>query len=237
LSFTLPKRFYSAVAIAPAEGEIRIHLDGRPVRTPGGRFLSLPSVPLAEALAAEWEAQTDLIRPSTMPLTQLANTALDRIGPDRAVITDMLMGYAGTDLVCFLADRPADLVARQTEHWQPLRDWLALALDAPLTVTTALIAPDQPAESLAALRADLDRRNVWHLAAIQAAAAAAGSLVIALALAEGRIDATQAIDASQLDERYQADLWGDDYEAVDRRAHLSHDIKATAHWLALLAGS
>lgn len=235
MSFTLPKRFYTAVAVAPAEGEVRVHLDGRPVRTPGGRFLSLPSPPLAEAVAAEWEAQTDLIRPSTMPLTQLANTTLDRIGPQRAVITDTLIGYAGTDLVCFLADRPADLVARQTELWQPLRDWLALALDAPLTVTTALIAPVQPADSLAALRAHLERRDDWHLAAVQAATAAAGSLVIALALAEGRIDAARAIAASQLDERYQADLWGDDDEAVDRRAHLSHDIEAAARWLALLA--
>ena len=234
MSLTLPRRFYQSADAAPAEGGFAVRLDGKGVRTPAGRPLLLPTLPLAEAVAAEWAAQDELIRPHTMPLTQLSSTALDRVGPERPAITDQLVAYAGTDLLCYRVDSPADLAARQTATWQPLLDWLALALDAPLTVTHGLLAVAQPDASIAALRRHLDGQSVWRLAVIQAATAASGSLVLALALAEGRVDAAGVVAASQLDETYQAELWGDDAEAVARRQTLAADVEAAAALLALL---
>jgi len=236
MSLSLPRRFYTAATVGTEADGHRILLDGRPVRTPGGRPLALPAPDLAAAIAAEWAAQDELIRPASMPMTQLANTALDRVGPQRAQITDLLLGYAGTDLVCFPAESPADLAARQAAAWEPLRAWAAQALGAPLVATTGLVAPAQPAASIGALRAHLDGHDDWRLSAIQAATAAAGSLVIALALAAGRITSAQAVAASQLDELYQAALWGEDAEARDRRAQLAAEIDTAARWLALLAG-
>lgn len=228
------KRFYTQARAAAAEDGHAIQLDGKPVKTPGGRHLVLPSLPLAEAVAAEWEEQSGQINPASMPLTQLASTALDRVGPERDHITAELLKYAGTDLLCYRAEIPADLAARQTERWQPLLDWAALALDAPLTVTHGLIAIAQPPQALAALEAAIARHDVWRLTAIQSAAAAMGSVVLALALGEGRIDAEQGFELSQLDETYQIELWGEDWEAADRRAQLKADIAAAARLLALL---
>lgn len=227
-------RFYKQVEAVEAEDGVAVHLDGKPVKTPGGRKLAVINRALAEAIAAEWQAQDKAIRPATMPLTQLASTALDRVGPDRAVIVEQLMKYAGTDLLCYRADRPADLVARQTTGWQPLLDWVAQALDAPMVVTTGLLAVEQPPSTLAALGRAMDRLDPWRLTAVQAAAAAMGSLVLALALAEGRIDADQAFALSQLDETYQMEQWGEDYEAADRRAALAADVAAAAAFARLL---
>ncbi len=228
------KRFYAQAQAVAAESGFAIHLDGKPVKTPRGRPLAAPSLALAEAIAAEWTAQDEMVVPATMPLTQLASTALDRVGPERAHITGELMTYAGTDLLCYRAEIPVDLAARQTRDWQPLLDWAALTFDAPLVVTTALQAVAQPPQALAALERSLDRTDVWRLTAIQSATAALGSLVLALALAEGRLTAAEAFELSQLDETYQIEQWGEDYEAADRRAALAADIAAAARLLDLL---
>jgi len=228
------KRFYvQAQAVAAATG-FAIQLDGKPVKTPAGRPLEVPSLALAEAIAEEWAAQDEMVIPATMPLTQLASTALDRVEPERAHITGELMAYAGTDLLCYRAEIPVDLAARQARDWQPLLDWATLALDAPLVVTTTVLAVTQPPLALAALERTLNRTDPWRLTAIQSAAAALGSLVLALALAEGRLSATEAFDLSQLDETYQIEQWGEDYEAADRRAALAADIAAAARLLELL---
>jgi chaperone required for assembly of F1-ATPase len=167
-------------------------------------------------------------------MMQLAATALDRAGPERPAITDQLLAYAGTDLLCYRADFPPDLSKRQVAQWQPLLDWAAQALDAPLVHTCRVIAVEQPAEALAALRNAVDRADVWTLTAIQAAAAAAGSLVLALALAEGRVDGETCFALSQLDETYQIEQWGEDYEAADRRAALKRDILSAERFLMLV---
>jgi chaperone required for assembly of F1-ATPase len=228
------KRFYKDAATQAGPQGFSILLDGKAIKTPGTRALCVPSSPLAEAIVLEWRDQGEQILPSTMPLTQLASTALDRVGPERAHITQQLMNYAGTDLLCYRAETPGDLVARQTAAWQPLLDWAAQSLDAPLTTTTALSAVAQPDSSLAALLRHLDSYDDWRLTALQSATAAMGSLIVGLALVEGRLDAEAAFQVSQLDETYQIEQWGEDWEAADRRAELKGDIDAAARFLGLL---
>lgn len=235
MSLNLPRRFYRAASAGITPDGFAILLDGRPVRTPAGHPLLLPGRALAEAIAAEWEAQGELIRPPTMPLTQLASTALDRVGPERPAILGQLIAYAGTDLLCYRTDHPADLRARQEHDWQPLLDWAAERLAAPLVVTAGLLAVSQPAAAIEALAAHLDRQDLWSLTAIQAVTAATGSLLLALALAEGRIDAAAAWTLSALDETYQIEQWGEDAEATARRTALEADIAAAARLLALAA--
>jgi len=235
VTLSLPRRFYRSASAGITPEGFAVLLDGRPVRTPAGQPLRVPGRALADAIAAEWEAQGETIRPATMPLTQLASTALDRIGPERTAIHQQLMAYAGTDLLCYRSDHPADLRTRQERDWQPLLDWAAEALGAPLQVTEGLLALAQPPEALAALSAYLERQELWRLTAIQAVTAATGSLLLAIALAEGRIDAAAAWSLSQLDETYQIEHWGEDAEAAARRAALEAEIAATARLLALVA--
>ncbi len=227
------KRFYKQASVAETEDGFAIHLDGRPVKTPAGRKLAVPFAALAEAMVAEWQEQGEEIKPKSMPMTQLASTALDRIGPERATILEQLTRFADTDLLCYRADFPHHLVERQMAHWQPLLDWAADHLQARLAVTVGVLAVPQPAAALAALAARLETYDVWRLCTAQAACAAAGSLVLALALAEGRIDGEQTYQLSQLDETFQIEQWGEDAEATARRDALRRDILAAERLLAL----
>ncbi|MBF0324069.1 MAG: ATPase [Alphaproteobacteria bacterium] len=227
------KRFYKQAAAVAGEGGFVIHLDGKPVKTPLGHRLALPSLALAEAVAAEWQAQGTEIKPHSMPLTQLSSTAIDRVGPERGAITAQLMAYAGTDLLCYRADFPPELVKRQAASWQPLVDWARTALGAELTVTEGVIAIAQAPAALTALQAHLDGLDVWVLTAAQSACAATGSLVLALALAAGRVDTEAAFAVSQLDEDFQIEQWGEDYEAADRRTALRADLRAAERLLNL----
>lgn len=227
------KRFYKQAAVAETEDGFAVHLDGRPVKTPAGRRLAVPFRALAEAMAGEWQEQGEEIKPKSMPMTQLASTALDRVGPERATILEQLIRFADTDLLCYRADFPPDLVARQTSQWQPLLDWAADILGGRLAVTSGVVAVPQPAEALAALLARLESYDDWRLCAAQAACAASGSLVLALAMVEGRLTGQQTYEVSQLDETYQIEQWGEDWEAADRRAALQRDILAAERLLAL----
>ena len=213
----------------------RVVLDGRPLRTPGRREVVVPSAALAAALAEEWNAQQTDVQPATMPLTRLVATALDRMPVERDKIVADVAAYAGTDLVCYRADHPPALAARQHAAWQPLLDWAALHYDAPLEVTSGVIPTDQPRQSLHALAAVIAAQDDFRLAALHAVTAACGSLVIALALVEGRLDAEAAFGVSQLDESFQIEAWGEDAEAAERRRALGADIAAAARFLALLA--
>ncbi len=234
MAFKSIKRFYKHATTEARDSGFAILLDGKAIKTPGVRPLAVPSAQMAEAIAGEWNTQGEQVLPSTMPMTQLASTALDRVGPERAHITQQLMNYAGTDLLCYRAETPGDLVARQTRTWQPLLDWAAQTLDAPLLTTTSLTALSQPEDSLTALNRCLDAYDDWRLTALQSATAAMGSLILGLALAEGFLDADAAFQASQLDETYQIELWGEDWEAADRRAALKADIEAASAFLGLL---
>lgn len=229
------RRVYKSVATRPAEGGWGVALDGRPLRTPAKRELSVPNEPLAAAIAAEWEAQQTDIHPETMPLTRLAATAIDRTADLRDKIAAEVANYAGTDLVCYRAEHPPALAARQEAVWQPLLDWAAGRYDAGLAVTAGIVPTAQSAASLKAFAAAVAALDDFRLTALQSATAACGSLVIALALLEGRLDAEAAFAASQLDETFQIEAWGEDEEAAKRRAALADDIAAAARFLALLA--
>ncbi len=229
------KRFYKVAAPGEAAGAcgIAVLLDGRPVRTPERRILAVPGRQLAEAIAGEWAAQGDEIDTASMPLMRLAASALDRVVPRRGDIVEQLARYAETDLVCYRAPAPADLVERQTATWQPLVDWVLRRFDAPLVMTNDVSPVTQPGDALAGLRAAVEAHDDFELAALGLAIQACGSLVIGLALSHGEVDPVAAADASQLDEAYQAAFWGDDSDAIVRRAGLRADIGSAAYFLEL----
>lgn len=231
------KRFYDQAAAAPCaepEAGYRVLLDGRAVLTPARVEMALPTRALAEAIAAEWAAQGDTVEPRAMPLTGLAWTAIDQVAPGRARVVADIAAHGAHDLLCYRAEGPADLAARQHELWQPLLDWAAVALDAPLAVTAGVVSVAQPPAALDALRRAVAERSDMALAGLAAAVTAAGSLVIGLALCAGRIDAAAAFAAAQLDETYQSERWGEDREAARRRAAIRDDLAAAARFCALL---
>jgi chaperone required for assembly of F1-ATPase len=230
------RRFYQHAEILPTGSGYGLALDSKPVKTPAKRELTMPKAALARAIAAEWNAQADDIRPAEMALTQIANTAIDRVGPQRALIVRQIAEYAGTDLVCYRATRPPELSARQQAVWQPLVEWAALRYNAPFEITAGVIPIAQPTATLQALAAAVGKHDNFTLAALMVATTACGSLVIALALAEGRIGADEAFAASQLDESFHIEAWGEDAEQTERRRVLAGDIAAAARFLSLLRG-
>jgi chaperone required for assembly of F1-ATPase len=229
------KRVYKEVATRPVDGGWGIALDGRPMRTQGKNELVLPSEALAAAIAEEWDAQRQEIRPAAMPLFRLATAAIDRTATQRDLIIAETANYAGTDLVCYRADQPPALAARQHAVWQPLIDWVSLRYEASLAVTSGIVPARQPRATLQALASIVAAQDDFRLTALHALTAACGSLVIALALSEGWLDSEAAFAASQLDESFQIEAWGEDAEAVDRRQALAADIEAAARFLELLA--
>lgn len=235
------RRTYRAAVAVPAAGRFTgiadgfaVALDNKSVLTPAKAPLVLPTAALAAAIAAEWAEQGDRIKPQTMPMMALACTAIDRVGPNRGQVVEDIAAYGGTDLVCYRADGPADLVQRQARVWQPLVDWAALVLDAPLTVTAGIAPLGQPAAALRALTAAVAGFDDFGLAALSFATSAAGSLVIALALAQERLDGAAAFDAAELDESYQIEKWGEDAEAAERRRAIRADLAAAERFWALL---
>lgn len=228
------KRFYQKAEPAKRAGGYAITLDGRPIKTPGKRDLLVPSGVLAAAIAEEWNAQEIEVRTATMPLTRLATTTLDRVATQRDAIIRQTANYAGTDLVCYRATHPPALAARQQAVWQPLIDWAVLRYDAPLVVTTGVIPKTQSATSLRAFAAAVTENDDFALTALHVATAACGSLIIALALFEGHLDAEGAFAAAQLDESFQIEAWGEDAEAAERRRALAADIQAAARFISLL---
>ena len=228
------RRVYKNVETRPSDNGWGVALDGKPVRTPARHELRLPNEALAAAIAAEWDAQREDIRPATMPLLRLAATAIDRTAAQRDLVVAETAGYAGTDLVCYRAESPPALVARQDAVWQPLIAWASTRYDAALTVTTGIVPAPQSPAALRALAAIVAAQDDFRLTALHTLTAAAGSLVIALALIERRLDAEAAFAASQLDETFQIETWGEDAEAAARRHALAADIAAAAKFIALL---
>ena len=224
---------YARVDVAATDAGPTVMLDGKPAKTPARKSLVLPAAALASAVAAEWEAQADRVRPETMPLTRLAATAIDLTAERRQRMVGEAAAYAATDLVCHRAEAPADLVERQHEGWQPVLDWVAARWGARLDVTVGVVPVAQRAEALDALRAAVAGLDDLALVAVGALAGACGSLVIALAVADGRIDGDEAWRLSQIDARHQSARWGEDPEDALRRARLRDDIGAAAQILAL----
>lgn len=227
------KRFYKTVSTAALEGGQGVSLDGRPVRTPAKTLLVLPTLALAEAVAEEWRAQAEEIQPHSMPLTQLCCTALDLVLPQAEAVMEEVAAYGASDLLCYRAEAPEGLVERQERLWQPLLDWAAERYGARLSVTRGLMAIAQPPQALAALsRAVADHRGL-ALVALAQFVRASGSLVIGLALTDGRLTVEEAFAAAEIDSLWQMQLWGEDAEALARHARLRADLEAAAQLLSL----
>jgi chaperone required for assembly of F1-ATPase len=225
------KRFYRNVTVAPGEHGHQILLDGRPLRTPGRQLFAAPTAPLAEAIADEWRGQGDTIRPDVMPLTRLASTALDRMPAERQAAVEELAAYADTDLVCYRAAEPFELVQRQHQAWQPMLEWLSHAYGVRLAVTTSILPLAQPAAARARLRSAIEELGDWPLVGMHMATTALGSLVLGLGLLHGRLDADAALAASLLDELFEIERWGSDTEAERRHQALRRDVGGAARFL------
>ena len=231
------KRFWQTVTIETTVAGHAILLDGKPMHLQGGAVLRVDAEPLACAIAAAWQAAGGAIGGemsfADTPLTRLAGTAQQRIAPDPAPTIDAIARYAESDLLCYRAERPEELVTRQTKEWQPWLDWAALAYDAPLRIGRGLGFVRQHRGSIAALRGAVAARDVPALAALGIAVPALGSLVLGLALADGRLDAPTAHALGALDELFQAEVWGEDAQAAARRRAIADDIALAERFLQL----
>jgi chaperone required for assembly of F1-ATPase len=233
------KRFYKETATEAADGGFRILLDGRPMRTPAKAVLVVPVESLAAAIAGEWRAVPDKaeINVTHLPLTRLATTGLDRVPIQRDRVIADTAKYAGSDMLCYRATGPASLVKLQSESWQPLLDWAAERFDARLLVVNGTTFVTQPAAAVAALREAVAAHGDLALSGLYNLTHIAGSLVVALALSEGRISAAEGFAAAQLDELYQIERWGEDPTAALRHENIRRDIDAGTRFLALLGNA
>lgn len=225
----LPKRFYKEVLVTPVPEGFAIALDGKPVRTPGRASLAVHDEELARALAAEWDAQEKEIDPARMPLTRMVNTALDGVASAPEAVFEEILRYAGSDLLCYRASTPVELVERQAELWDPFLDWAVQAYGARFALSEGVMHVAQPPEAVGALAAVLRRHSSpMMLTALHTVTAMSGSILLALALAEGEADADAVWNAAHVDEDWNISQWGEDHEAVARRAARREDMDAAA---------
>ena len=208
------RRFWQRAMPVPAADGHEVHLDDRPLSTPGRARLKLPTAALARAVAEEWDEADAVIDPTAMPLTRLANTAIDRVAPAHAEMVEELLRYGMHDLLCHRADGPAALVARQRRAWDPLLDWAARRHGVRLIVATGVMPIAQPGDSLACLRAAISEHGAFELTALAELVSLSGSLVIGLAALEGASDAESLWARARLDELWQQERWGEDGEAA-----------------------
>lgn len=226
------KRFWTTAAVTPEPEGFGVALDGRPVRLPKGAPLAVPSLALAEAVAAEWQVAGPEFDKNALPLTGLAGAALERIPTEREGMIDALLAYGGSDLLCYRAPDP-ELAELQHQSWQVWLDWAVHTLDAPLIATDAIIAIDQPPASLAALRAHLTRQDDYGLAGLSVMVPALSSLILALAVLAAALSPDAAHRLASLEEAWQAARWGEDNEAAARRRQLAVEIATVADFVTL----
>lgn len=232
----LRKRFYLH-ATAREGGEVL--LDGKQVFTPARKPLAAPSRALAEALAAEWNAQADMIDPARMPLTRLANVAIDAVDAKAAEVAAEVEQYLGSDLLCYRAAAPEGLAARQAQHWDPVLAWAREKFGARFVLAQGVVHVAQPSEAVAAMRARIpkdpgDIKSTWRLGALSSITALTGSALLALALAEGALDVEAAWTAAHVDEDWQMSQWGRDEMALARRDYRFAEMQAAATVLELV---
>jgi chaperone required for assembly of F1-ATPase len=223
----LPRRFYrTAATAASAEGCI-VTLDDKPAHTPAGRLLAAPSLPLAQAIAAEWQAQGETIDPATMPLTRLANAIIDGVTDRPGPVGAEVEKYLATDLLCYRADAPQGLVERQAQLWDPILQWASETLGARFALGEGIVHVVQPADALAAARAAIPN-DPWRLGAVHAVTTLTGSALIALAVLRARLTAEEAWAAAHVDEDWNMQQWGRDEIALERRAFRFTELQAAA---------
>lgn len=196
-----PRRFYKAATAGPVDGGFAVLLDGRTPKSPARSPLVLPTLALAQLVAAEWEVQVEVIDSTAMPATRLAFTAIDRIRETRAEVAGEVAAYAGSDLLCYWADHPTPLVERQKRDWGALLDWARAELDVHLTPASGVIHTAQPPAALASVEALALTLDDFSLAGVAYGAGLFGSTVLALALRAGRVTGRKALDLSRLDRK------------------------------------
>jgi chaperone required for assembly of F1-ATPase len=231
---SLRKRFYRQATTAAIAGAHAVQLDGKLVRTPAGRVLAAPTAALAQAIAAEWEAQRETIDPATMPLTRLANAIIDGVSARPGPVAAEVEKYLASDLVCYRAASPRGLVERQARHWDPILQWARQALGAAFAQGEGVVHVTQPAAALAAARAAVPP-DPWRLGAAHAVTTLTGSALIALTLSAGRLTVEEAWAAAHVDEDWNMEQWGRDELALARRAFRYAEMQAAAAVLQVLA--
>lgn len=209
------KRFWTEASVTDQADGFGVALDGRPVKTPSKAALIVPTRALAEAMAAEWDAQDKEIDPATMPVTRAANSAIDKVAVQFDEVAQMIADYGDSDLLCYRADSPDELTKRQSEAWDPLLGWCRDTFDAPLTPVTGIMHRPQAAASLDKLRAAVFDFSAFELTALHDLVALSGSLVIGLAATRNQSDALYLWEISRIDEQWQIEQWGEDEEASE----------------------
>ncbi len=231
----LSKRFYKEAGIGEAGGEFAVLLDGKSAKTPARNALALPNAALAAAVAAEWNAIEGAIDPALLPLTRLANLAIDAVAGAPQPVVDEIVQYAASDLVFYRAAGPEGLVALQHECWNPILDWAAAKLGTRFSLAEGIVHVRQPDEALAAVRDAVEKlQRPFALAAAASATNIGGSALIALALASGALSGDEAWNAAHVDEQWNISQWGEDEEAQRRLAARHREFTAAAKMLALL---
>jgi chaperone required for assembly of F1-ATPase len=228
------KRFWKDVAVVEEQAGFAILLDGRPVKTPARAPLSAPTEALAEAIAEEWRSVGETIDPPAMPLTGLANAAIDRVAPGKAAFAEGLTRYAESDLTCYRATGPQELVAVQETAWDALLGWARRRYDVDFTTTEGVTPVVQPPATVERLSHAGEALDAFRLAALSPLVEIGGSLVAALALLEHAITPLQAWDAVSIDERWQVEQWGADAEAEAAIENRRRDFLSAAQFLELL---
>ncbi|MBF9234207.1 ATP12 family chaperone protein [Microvirga alba] len=232
----LPKRFYKEASVEARDGLHFLTLDGRTAKTPGRQALAVPSRGLAEALAAEWAGQGAEIDPATMPVTRIVNSAIDGVAPRKVEVIDDLARYAGSDLICYRVGEPARLAEAQDAAWAPILDWAREVHGARFALAEGVMHVAQPDEAVAALRKAIeDFDSPFALAALHVMTTLSGSVLISLAHASQAIDVEQAWAAAHVDELFQESVWGEDYEAMERRRRREADFRAASQVFNLVA--
>ena len=228
----LRRRFYQRAHVGDA-APFAVLLDNRPVRTPAGNALALPSRTLGEAVAAEWDAQQERIDPAVMPLTRLVNAIIDGVATAPAPVAEEVAKYLGSDLLCYRADTPAGLVARQAQHWDPILDWAREALGARFVLAEGVMFAAQPDHAILAASAAIPS-DPWRLGAVNVITTLTGSALLALALSQGRLSVDDAWTAAHVDEDWNMSQWGRDELALDRRATRFAEMQAAGQVLLLV---
>jgi chaperone required for assembly of F1-ATPase len=231
----LPKRFYEQVAIVAGEGGCRILLDGKPVRTPGAKFLELPTEASAGLVAGEWRAVGERVDPAAMPFTRLANTAIDGVATDVQAVIEDILKFCASDLLCYRAGSPQGLVEAQARHWDAVLDWLRETLGAVFVLAEGVTHVVQPKPALTAFGARLNRFAApFPATCLHAMTSLTGSAMLALAVAESRLTADAAWAAAHVDEDWNVARWGEDSEAKARRDYRWREMEAAARLLKAL---
>lgn len=229
-----PKRFWTDVTVVETDGTFSVALDGRPIKTPAKQDFSAPTRALAEAVAQEWREQGEVMNPKAMPQTRYVNSVLDGIAPKREAVIETVAAYGGSDLLCYRAEHPDTLIARQRDRWDPLLDWARSEFEAALILASGVMPVAQPAKCLAKLADAVGKHDNFELAGLHDLVSISGSLVLGLAVSAGRLTGPEALALSRLDDDWQIEQWGEDEEASKTAALKAKEFSEAARLIALM---